>query len=338
MLSIKSKVAGGIAATIMAMTFSAGGAFAQQTPVVLKLAHGATTDQAIGKGMLKFAELVAQKSGGKVKVETYLAGSLYSERTALEAMVNGSIDFAGASNANWAAFTNALLFMDLPYVFNDEASFRKALDGKVGQVIGERFEKAGFKLLMQLDNGGFRDIVNTKREVRVPSDLKSMKFRTTASPVEIAMFRNWGAIATAVDWAEVYNALGSGVVDGEFVMPTWLSTAKHYEVLKFATSNKAVIGIQTLAVRTERFAKLSPDVQKVILEAAKEAEAYANKLDQEGSDAARAHAKKLGVKTYQPTEAEMKIWRETGRQIWKQFEKNVDKELLNLVLESQKAN
>lgn len=338
MLSIKSKAAAGVVAAIMAVTLAAGSAFAQQAPVVLKLAHGATTDQAIGKGMLKFAELVAQKSGGKVKIETYLAGSLYSERTALEAMVNGSVDFAGASNANWAAFTNALLFMDLPYVFNDEASFRKALDGKVGQVIGERFEKAGFKLLMQLDNGGFRDIVNNKREVRVPTDLKGMKFRTTASPVEIAMFRNWGAIATAVDWAEVYNALGSGVVDGEFVMPTWLSTAKHYEVLKFATENKAVIGIQTLAVRTERFAKLSPDIQKVVLEAAKEAEVYANKLDQEGSDAARAHAKKLGVKTYQPTEAEMKIWRETGRQIWKQFDKNVDKELLNLVLESQKAN
>jgi hypothetical protein len=95
----------------------------------------------------------------------------------------------------------------------------------------------------------------TESGVRVPTDLKGLKFRTTASPVEIAMFRNWGAIATAIDWAEVYNALGSGVVDGEFVMPTWLSTAKHYEVLKYATENKAVIGIQTLAVRTERFAE-----------------------------------------------------------------------------------
>jgi tripartite ATP-independent transporter DctP family solute receptor len=338
MTTIKSKIAGGVAAAIMAVTFAGGSALAQQAPIVLKLAHGATTDQAIGKGMLKFAELVAQKSGGKVKVETYLAGSLYSERTALEAMVNGSVDFAGASNANWAAFTNALLFMDLPYVFNDEASFRKALDGKAGQAIAQRFEKAGFKLLMRLDNGGFRDIVNNRREVRVPADVKGLKFRTTASPVEIAMFRNWGGIATAIDWAEVYNALGSGVVDGEFVMSTWLSTAKHYEVLKYSTENKAVIGIQTLAIRSERFEKLSPDVQKVILEAAKEAEVYANKLDQEGVEAARAHAKKLGVKTYQPTEAEMKIWRETGRQIWKQFEKNVDKELLDLVLESQKTN
>ena len=338
MVSMKAKFAGGIAAAVMGLAIASASVSAQQAPTVLKLAHGATADNAIGKGMVKFAEIVAAKTGGKVKVETYLAGSLYSERTALEAMVNGSVDFAGASNANWAAFTNALLFMDLPYVFNEKSSFRKALDGKVGKVISERFEKAGFKLLMQLDNGGFRDIVNNRRPIDVPNDLKGLKFRTTASPVEIAMFRNWGAIATAIDWAEVYNALGSGVVDGEFVMPTWLSTAKHYEVLKYATENKAVIGIQTLAIRKERFEKLPADLQKIVLEAAKEAEIYANKLDQENSDTARANAKKLGVQTYRPTADEMKIWRETGRQIWKQFDKNIDKEILDLVLDSQKTN
>src|SRR5690242_17258767 len=115
----------------------AGQAIAQ-TPIVLKLAHGATSDQAIGEGMQKFAELVDAKSGHKAKVNVYLARSLYSERTALEAMVNGSIDFAGASNANWAAFTNALLFMDLPYVFKDEASFDKALHGEIGNEIRQR--------------------------------------------------------------------------------------------------------------------------------------------------------------------------------------------------------
>ena len=123
-------------------------------------------------------------------------------------MVNGSIDFAGASNANWAAFTNTLLFMDLPYVFESEKSFRAALDGSIGDEIRKRFERDGFKLLMVLDNGGFRDIVNIKRAIKVPADVKGLKFRTTASPVEIAMFENWGGIPTAIDWGEVYNALG----------------------------------------------------------------------------------------------------------------------------------
>lgn len=317
-----------------ALTIGAAAPAAAQT--TMKLAHGATPDQAIGKGMQKFAELVTAKSNGAVKVTTHLAGSLYSERTALEAMVNGSVDFAGASNANWAAFTDTLIFMDLPYVFNDEKSFTKVMQAAVGNEIKKRFEQKGFKLLMVLDNGGFRDIVNNRRPIKVPADLKGLKFRTTASPVEIAMFRNWGAIPTSIDWAEVYNALGSGVVDGEFVMPTWLATAKHYEVLKFATENRAVIGIQTLAMMKSVFDKQPPAVQKAILDAAAEAQAYSNKLDAELLDSARATAKKLGVQTYRPTPTEMEQWRTTGRQIWKEFEPKVDRELFKIVLDSQK--
>ena len=308
-------------------------AFAQG--MTLKLAHGATADQAIGQAMQKFGQLVEQKSGGAAKVEVHLAGSLYNERTSLEAVVNGAIDFGGASNANWAAFTPTLMFMDLPYVINDEDAFRRVMHGAVGDEIRKRFEKDGFKLLMVLDNGGFRDIVNNKRQVRVPADLKGLKFRTTASPVEIAMFRTWGAIPTAIDWAEVYNALSSGVVDGEFVMPTWLATAKHYEVLKHATRNRSVIGIQTLAMRKDRFDKLPPNIQTAILASAKEAEDFGNKMDQELTVKARAYAEKLGVQTYTPNEQEMQQWRTTGRSVWKEFDGKIDKNLLKMVLDGQ---
>ena len=312
----------------------ASGALAQNV-TTLKLAHGATADQAIGQALQKFGQLVEQKSGKAAKVELHLAGSLYNERTSLEAIVNGAVDFGGGSNANWAAFTRTLMFMDLPYVINDEQAFKRMMHGQIGQEIRKRFEKDGFKLLMILDNGGFRDVVNTKRPIRTPADLKGLKFRTTASPVEIAMFRAWGAIPTAIDWAEVYNALSSGVVDGEFVMPTWLATAKHYEVLKHSTRNRAVIGVQTLAMRKDRFDKLPASIQTAVLDAATEAEAYGNQLDETMSEKARAYAASLGVQTYTPTEQEMQQWRSTGRSIWKDFDGKVDKDLLKMVLDSQ---
>ncbi len=328
------------AAIKLVMAVTAAFSMAVSAPVLaqsmtLKLAHGVTPAQSVGKGMIRFAELVASKSGGNVKIESHLSGSLYNERTSLEAIVNGAIDLGGASNANWAAFTQALLFMDLPYVFNDEESFRKVMHGSVGKEIRNRFEKDGFKIIMLLDNAGFRDVVNTKRQVRVPSDIKGLKMRTTASPVEIAMMRNWGAVTTAVDWGEVYNALGSGVVDGEFVQPTWLAFAKHYEVLKHATEVKAVIGINTLAMRKDRFDKLPAAAQKALLEAGDEAQAYSNKLDAEMTYEGRAIARKLGVQTYQPTPEEMKIWQSTGRAIWKDFDSKIDKALLKMVLDAQ---
>jgi TRAP-type C4-dicarboxylate transport system substrate-binding protein len=210
------------------------------------------------------------------------------------------------------------------------------MHGPVGAEISKRFEKDGFKLLMAMDNGGFRDVVNNKKAVRVPADLKGLKMRTTASPVEIAMMRNWGAVTTAVDWGEVYNALGQGVVDGEFVQPVWLAHAKHYEVLKHATEVKAVMGINTLVMRTERFGKLSAPVQKAILDAAAEATAYTNKVDAEMLEEGRAVARKLGVQTYKPTAAEMQQWESTGRAIWKDFDSKIDKGLLKMVLDAQK--
>lgn len=322
-----------LAASAAAAFALSSSAFAQG--MTLKLAHGATADQAIGQALQKFGQLVEQKSGKAAKVEVHLAGSLYNERTSLEAIVNGAVDFGGASNANWAAFTRTLMFMDLPYVINDEQAFKRMMHGQIGQEIRKRFDKDGFKLLMILDNGGFRDVVNTKRPIRTPADLNGLKFRTTASPVEIAMFRTWGAIPTAIDWAEVYNALSSGVVDGEFVMPTWLATAKHYEVLKHSTRNRAVIGVQTLAMRKDRFDKLPANIQKAVLEAATEAEAYGNQLDEGMSEKARAYAASLGVQTYTPTEQEMQQWRSTGRSIWKDFDGKVDKDLLKMVLDSQ---
>jgi len=333
----RSKLISTALLTIAAMFAVAGGsaAHAQGAATVLKLAHGSTAEHANGKGILKFAELVGTMTGGRVKIETHMAGSLYSERTSLEAMMNGAIDIGGASNANWAAFTNTLIFMDLPYVFNDEASFRKVLDGPVGKEIRNRLEKEGFKILMVMELGGFRDLVNTKKPIHVPSDLKGLKFRTSASPVEIAMLRNWGAITTAIDWAEVYNAIGSGVVDGEFSVATWLSLAKHYEVLKYATLNKAVIGITTLAMRKDRFDKLPAAVQTAVLAAAAEAQAYSDKQDVEQRAGAYAHARKYGVQIYTPTADEMKIWRATGREIWKQFDAKVDKALLKMVLDAQ---
>jgi tripartite ATP-independent transporter DctP family solute receptor len=315
--------------------FSTAVAQTKEKPLTMRLAHGANEKQAIGMGFLRFAELVSQKTGDTVRIETHLGGSLYNERTSIEAVVNGSVDFGGGSNANWGAFTNTLIFMDLPYVFKDDDSFRKVIDGEVGEEIKRRFERDGFKLLMMLDNGSFRHVVNTRKPIRLPSDMRGLKMRTTASPVEIAMFRNWGANPTAIDWAEVYDALSSGVVDGEFVMYTWLDYANHLEVLKYSTESRAVIGIQTLAMRLDRFNKLPPNVQSAILEAAAEAQAYSNQRDAELREISRQRAIQLNIEIYEPTPDEMVVWTETGRQIWSQFDKSVDKELLQQVLDAQ---
>lgn len=303
--------------------------------ITMKLAHGATSQQSIGKGLLRFAKLIHEKTHGQVTVHTFLGGSLYSETTSLRALATGAIDFGGASNANWAEFTNAFLFMDLPYVFEDQATLTRMVQGWLGAEIKRKLADKGFELLMILQNGGFRDVVNIVRPIKVPADLHGLKMRTTASPVEQALFRHWGAIPTAINWSQVYTALSSGVIDGELVMPTWLAAAKHYEVLKYGTHEKAVIGVQTLAMMKDRFEKLPKDIQSAIKSAAADATAYSNKLNASARAAGLADAKRLGVKYYTPTAAEMKIWRRSGRDIWQQFQGKIDQHLLERIVKDQ---
>ena len=106
-------------------------------------------------------------------------------------------------------------------------------------------------------------------------------------------------------------------------------------MVKHATEVKAVIGINTLAMRKDRFDKLPAQVQKALLDSASEAEAYTNKVDAEMMEEGRAVARKLGIQTYKPTPEEMKLWQSTGRAIWKDFDAKIDKALLKMVLDAQ---
>jgi TRAP-type C4-dicarboxylate transport system substrate-binding protein len=168
-----------------------------------------------GKQWNHFAELVNQATDGKVKVQVFYDGTLFGERTAVEAVLNGSVDIGTSANPQYAPWTDAMLWMDMPFVVDDQAGLRKLLDGPPGDAIRRSMEqKPGLKVLMMIDNGGGRPVLTVGKQVKTPADLKGMKVRSVSSPVDQAIWRAWGASPTPIDFAEVYSALQSKVVDG----------------------------------------------------------------------------------------------------------------------------
>lgn len=304
--------------------------------IVLKLASGAMEKQSIGQGLIKFAELVKEKSNGKVEIELFLNGSLYSERPAIEALVNGSIDIADGADPTWASFTDALNFMGLPYVFESQESLRKVINGPIGDQVKQKLGEQGFEPLMILDNAGYRALFTKDKPVKVPDDLKGLKLRATPSKVAIELKKAWGANPTPVDWAEVYTALAQGVVDGEHTQWTWADYGKHFEVIKYATNVNAVISVRVVSMMKTKFDSLPEDVQQVIKDAAAEAEQYEIQLDKDLLDDSIEAAKKAGVQIYQPTEEEMELWKASGKQIWGNFEKEVSADYLQQIIDAQK--
>lgn len=312
---------------------------AHAQPIVIKLATGAEQHLSAGKGYGKFAELVNARAGGKVKVEVYYAGALGNEVTAVRNMLAGTVEMATISDANLGAFSDALFFMNLPYLFKGTGGLRRVIDEpSIREEINKTLAKSNMRALMHLDNGGPRHFLSNKGPVRSPADARDLKCRTTASPVEVGIFKAFGTIPTPVNWAEVYTALSQGTVDCEGLMYTWAYSTRHYEVIKHVTENAYVIGTQNLLVRLDFWNKLPQEMQNLMIQATRDAEAWEAKVDADYTQEAREKIIASGVKVYTPTAEEMKKWRDAVvPKIWDQFKDKVSPEFIQRVQKLQEG-
>jgi len=297
--------------------------------MTLTLATGTNKNISRGKQWNHFAELVDAMTGGKVKVRVFYDGTLYGERTSIEAVLNNSIDIGTSANPQYAPFTNAMLWMDMPYVVDDQAQLRKLIDGAPGQEIRSALEqKPGLKVLMMNDNGGGRPVLTVSKQIKVPADLKGLKIRSTASPVDQAIWRAWGASPTPIDFAEVYSALQSKVVDG--YAPNWNDAvgSKQVELLKYAADVNYVVGVQVAVMRLDKFNALPKALQDVLVKAGRETELWGIKVDADEVATMEDIFRKDGVQIYTPTPPEMSEWKRLARSVWGQFSKLVPTEKL----------
>ena len=277
-----------------------------------------------------FAELVNQATGGKVKVQVFYDGTLFGERTAVEAVLNGSIDIGTSANPQYAPWTDAMLWMDMPYVVDDQAGLRKLLDGPPGETIRSSMEqKPGLKVLMMIDNGGGRPVLTVSKQIKTPADLKGMKVRSVSSPVDQAIWRSWGASPTPIDFAEVYSALQSKVVDG--YGPNWSDAigTKQVEQIKYAADVNYIVGTQLAVMRLDKFNALPKELQDVLLKAGRDTERWGIKVDADEVAQMKGIFKdKYGVVIYEPAAPELEQWKSLARAVWTQFPGRVSVEKL----------
>ena len=298
--------------------------------LTLTMASGTNRQISRGKQWNHFAELVEKMTDGKVKVKVFYDGTLYGERTAIEAVLNKSIDIGTSANAQFAPFTTAMLWMDMPYVVDDQAGLRKLLDGPPGETIRSSMEqKPGLKVLMMIDNGGGRPVLTVSKQIKTPADLKGMKVRSVSSPVDQAIWRSWGASPTPIDFAEVYSALQSKVVDG--YGPNWSDAigTKQVEQIKYAADVNYIVGTQLAVMRLDKFNALPKELQDVLLKAGRDTERWGIKVDADEVAQMKGIFKdKYGVVIYEPAAPELEQWKSLARAVWTQFPGRVSVEKL----------
>ena len=255
-----------------------------------KMSVNVAAQSAWGKGAGKFAELLAEKSGGKINVKVYYSAQLMAGKQTSEFMIvrNGAADFALSSTINWSPQATELNLFALPFFISSQPNPYKALDameaGESGKMIADALEKKGVTVLGWGENG-FRELTNGIRPIVKPEDMASMKIRVVGSPLYLDIFKALGANPINMNWGEAVTAFQQGVVDGqENPINSVILPYKVNEFHKYLTDWHYVVDPLMYAVNNNIWKSFSPEDQKLLLECVAEASKYQIALSRVGLD------------------------------------------------------
>ena len=245
------------------------------------------------------AEVLLEKSKGKLGIEIYPSQQLGTERQCLELLQIGSLSMTKVSAAVMENFSPKMKVFSLPYIFRGREHGYRVLDGAIGQKLLVGGEDYWLRGLTYFD-AGQRSFYTKDRPIEKPDDLTGMKIRVMESPVAMNLMRSLGAAPTPISWGELYTALQQGVVDGAENNPPSFFTSRHYEVCKFYTLNEHTSVPDILVIGTAAWDGLTPEEQQWVQEAAYEATTYQRTLWQQAEQAALDSVVAAGVEIIRP--------------------------------------
>ncbi len=294
----------------------------------LKLAHGLDVTHPVHKGMEYMAELVAEKSEGKLTIEIYPSQQLGTERQCLELLQIGSLGMTKVSAAVMENFAPNIQVLSLPYIFKSREHAYKVLDGPIGKGLLEQSQDYWLRGLTYFDAG--QRSFYTKEPVRKPEDLEGMKIRVQESVSAMNLVRALDGAPTPISWGELYTALQQGVVDGAENNPPSFYLSRHYEVCKYYTLNEHTAVPDILVISTVAWNNLNAQERQWLEEAADEATTYQRALWQKAEQDALDAVKAAGVEVIYP---EKSAFAEKTRSLFEAYKDK--KEMYQLIQQIQ---
>nr|PZN04578.1 MAG: C4-dicarboxylate ABC transporter [Pseudomonadota bacterium] len=270
-----------VAALLAGFVFAAPPAVQAQTE--LKFGHVGSPGSLFAVSSEEFARRVNEKLAGRYKVVVYGSSQLGDDTEMLQKIKAGTIDFALPSTVMSSVVPGFGLF-EMPYLVKDREHMKR-IEKEVGwAVLAPQGGKPGYNVLAVWENG-FRHIPNKKRPIKTPEDLKGIKLRVPQGEWRVKMFQLYGANPSAMGLSEVFAALQTGTMDGQENPLTQTYTSKFQEVQKFLSLTGHVYTPAYPVMSPRKFNALPPDVQKVLVDTAREVQAFvyeqAEKMDNE---------------------------------------------------------
>lgn len=262
-------------------------------------------------GVKRFADLVQERTDGKVEIKIFHSSALGDQPSSIESMEAGTLDMATIETPI-TTVDPVLGATALPYIFTGRDHIAATFDGPAGAWIEDRLAAEGLRVLAFME-GGFRQITNNVRPIIVPADLEGVKMRTPSSKLRIKIFGTYGANASPLPFAELYPALQTGVFDGQENPVIWAKATKFYEVQKYLSLTNHIYTVTYLLMSEAAFQKLSPESQAILKEAGREAAAYTVEVGKKADNEIVDFLKEQGM---QVNDADIDAFVAASQPIW----------------------
>jgi len=303
---------------------------AQVSERTLRWAQQNSLEHPQGLGARRFAELVEQKSGGKIKVRIFPGGQLGGDLQNVSALQGGTLDLMVLNAGLLVGIVKDFAVLDFPFVFSTAEEADAVVDGPVGKKLFDKLPDKGLVGLGYFELG-FRNVTNSKRPIARWEDFSGIKLRVIQSPLFIDLFNTLGANSVAMPFPEVYTALEQRVIDGQENPVTVIFDTKFQEVQKYLSLTRHIYNAQSVLLSKRTWDKLSAEERTIIQDALNEAKAYQRQVSREKNTQMLDAVKKAGMQVNEVAPQEIARIREKIKPVVDKYTKEVGQALADEV-------
>jgi C4-dicarboxylate-binding protein DctP len=318
---------------------SGGGEGDQQT-FTIKFSHVVTPNTPKGQAAEKFKEVVDRECGDRVNVDIFPNSELFGDKDELQALQTGSVQMLAPASAKFTTIAPQLQVLDLPFLFDsvEEIPEVASPDTAAGKAIfeNEALASKNIKVLNLWDNGLKQ--LSSNKQMTSPADLQGLKFRIQPSDVLRSQFAAWGAGSTPLAFAEVYNALQQGVVDGQENPYSNIESQNMHTVQDFITeSNHGYIGY-VLVINQEFYDSLPSELQECVDTASQESSDFNREIAADINQEAKQTIVDAGTTTITTlTDEQRQAFKDAVvPKVWQEHAGVIGQDLIDALLEEQK--
>ena len=328
MITTKRKLIS-LALGLLGSTLITGGAWAQTVNAKFSVTLPEKSHQ--GQGAARFADLVNQKTKGRIQIKVYFNASLGNDVQVTSSLQGGTIEFALPQTSTLTGMIKEFEILDFPFLFANDQEAEKVLDGVTGQKLLDKLPAKGLVGLAYWENGFF-NATNSRQPIHKWEDFQGLKFRAVQAKISQETVKALGANPVPLAVPELYTALETHTIDGQGTPSAVIAALKLNEVQKYLSLTKHSYGAFLPLVSKKFWETLPPADQGILHEAAVEARSFQRAVAREQAKSAETAMASKGLLVNDITPAERKRMREQVKPVWEMFSKDVGADLVNEVI------